>query len=232
MRAWLAVIAFAFASPAAAQLVLPQPELRTVQDCADCPELVVLPDGSLMSRAPVQKGEFAVFVEETKYRHTGWGCKWRHAHIEQTDEHPAVCITYKGAQAYVNWLNERSGKSYRLPSADELTYAIMGFASSNYWWGEQIGEGRANCTGCGSPFDGVGTSPVDAFPPNDWGLLDAIGNVWIWTTDCESEACEKRALLSGGWSSPPSDLRVTKRIFQAPNVPFNSYGFRVVRDPD
>ncbi|MEM6823642.1 MAG: SUMF1/EgtB/PvdO family nonheme iron enzyme [Pseudomonadota bacterium] len=215
---------------AGAQLLLPQPELRTLQDCETCPEMVTLPDGSLISRAPVQKQEFAAFVRATDYKHQGWGCKWRYAHIEQEPDHPAVCITFQAARQYAEWLSEKTGVTYRLPTGDELTYAVMGFSTANYWWGQQVGEGRANCDGCGSRFDGVGTSPVGTFEPNEFNLLDAVGNVWIWTTDCETAECQKRALLTGGWSSPPSDLRMTKRIFQAPDVPFNSYGFRVVRE--
>ena len=32
-----------------------------------------------------------------------------------------------------------------------------------------------------------GTSPPGAFPPNGYGLLDMIGNVWEWTCDPFSE---------------------------------------------
>jgi sulfatase modifying factor 1 len=38
-------------------------------------------------------------------------------------------------------------------------------------WANHLGDGYE------------GTSPVDAFPANGYGLQDMIGNVWEWTTD-------------------------------------------------
>jgi formylglycine-generating enzyme required for sulfatase activity len=60
--------------------------------------------------------------------------------------------------------------------------------------------------------------------------LDAVGNVWVWASDCKTAECKERLLVSGGWSSPPSDLRAAKTISNAVDVPFNTYGFRVVRE--
>ncbi|MBM7067247.1 SUMF1/EgtB/PvdO family nonheme iron enzyme [Actibacterium sp. 188UL27-1] len=230
--AFLVALCLVPATMATAQLLLPQPELRVLKDCETCPELVILPDGMYMSRAPVTLAEFRAFAEATNYVNRGWGCKWNRPHFPQEDNHPAVCLTYQGAVAYADWLTETTGQTYRLPKASELTYAVMGFEKTNYWWGQQIGRDRANCLGCGRPLDAVGTTAVDTYPPNPFNVLDAVGNVWIWTSDCKSAACEERVLMSGSWSSPPSDLRMTKRISNAPNVPFNTYGMRVVREQE
>ena len=81
-------------SLAQAQLLLPTPELRTLQDCDTCPEMVILPDGTYMSRAPVTLGEFRVFAKATDYVNNGWGCKWFHPGFEQTERHPAVPDPY------------------------------------------------------------------------------------------------------------------------------------------
>jgi formylglycine-generating enzyme required for sulfatase activity len=224
-----------WASPAWAQELLmlgPGPEERTVQDCDVCPRLVTLPNGRLMSQGPVKRGEFSVFAAETGFTQPEWGCKWQWPHFKQDDSHPVVCVSYKNAEAYAGWLSNKTGQKYRLPTVDEVRYAAMAGQTGNYWWGQSVGKNRANCTGCRSTYDGVGTSPVGAFPKNPFHLTDAVGNVWIWTSDCVKGDCSQRLLVGGGWANPPADLRVTKTIWNGIEIPFNTYGIRVVRDTE
>lgn len=41
----------------------------------------------------------------------------------------------------------------------------------------------------------IGTCPVTAFAPNDFGLWNMLGNVWEWTADAVAPGS---ALLKGG----------------------------------
>lgn len=215
---------------AQAQLIVPKFEAQPFRDCDACPTMITLPSGFTISRAPVTRREFAAFVAATNYRRGGWGCNWDYAHIPQTDDHPVVCVTFQGAETYVRWLSETTGRSYRLPTVEEMRYAAMGNVSGNYWWGQAIGRNRANCVACGSEWDGKGTAPIGSFEPNPFGVTDAVGNVWIWTSDCREGNCGERFLIGGSWSSPPGDLRNTKTIWNEVDVPFNTYGIRVVRE--
>jgi formylglycine-generating enzyme required for sulfatase activity len=216
--------------PAFAQFSLPRAEVQLSIDCDDCPTMVTLPNGLRMSQAHVTRAQFEVFSKETGYTRTTWGCSWKGPPFAQKPEEPAVCVSHVDAEHYLEWLSARSGVAYRLPTIDEYRYAASGGQASNYWWGQDIGEGRANCTGCGSAFDGIGTSPAGYFQPNPFGLLDAVGNAWQWTSDCQDAACGAYFLIGGGWTSPPADLRLTKTIWNDAPIPFQSYGLRVVAD--
>lgn len=119
----------------------------------------------------------------TDWRHP-WGPQSTLANIE---DHPVVHVAYEDAAAFAHW----AGK--RLPTEAEWEFAARGGRDrSAYAWGETLapdGKPLANYWQGIFPHDNrlddgfERTSPVGAFPANDYGLFDMIGNVWEWTAD-------------------------------------------------
>ncbi|MEB3350895.1 MAG: formylglycine-generating enzyme family protein [Cyanobacteriota bacterium] len=120
------------------------------------------------------------------------GADWRHpegpgSSIKTRDQHPVVHVAYADAEAYAQW----SGK--QLPTEREWERAARGgLEGVEFAWGDQLEPGgRPMANLWQGPFphgnsraDGYErTSPVGHFPPNGYGLLDMIGNVWEWTSD-------------------------------------------------
>jgi sulfatase modifying factor 1 len=121
------------------------------------------------------------------------GASWRHpfgADGEVVDfddrlDHPVVQVAYPDAVAYAQWAGRR------LPTEAEWEYAARGGATTTYSWGDDVTPGgrlMANTWQGRFPYlnngalGWIGTSPVGTFPPNAFGLVDMIGNVWEWTT--------------------------------------------------
>ena len=160
-----------------------QPDPAMYRD-AD-PSLLV--PGSLVfrkPRGPVDLRDYRAWWEYVP------GADWRHPEgpdstLNGLDDHPVVHVTYEDACAYAAW----AGKA--LPIESEWEFAARGgLEGATYAWGEAFApEGRAMANTWQGRFpwenlkaDGYeGTSPVDAFPANGYGLYDMIGNVWEWT---------------------------------------------------
>jgi formylglycine-generating enzyme required for sulfatase activity len=114
------------------------------------------------------------------------GANWREpfgagSDITGKENHPVVQVAYPDAGAYAAWAGRR------LPTETEFEYAAGAGATTTYAWGDEPrvdGRLMANTWQGRFPYrnDGalgwVGTSPVGAFPPNNFGLADMIGNVW------------------------------------------------------
>ena len=190
------------------------------RDCAECPEMVVLPGGRLaLGRYEVTVGEYRAFVSATG----GTGDdRWRdHERFRQTDRHPVVYVSWDDARAYVSWLSRTTGATYRLPTEAEWGRAAVG-----------------SPTGCGDRFrafrdgSGEGTCEVGTNGTNAAGLSDMVGNVWEWTSDCVEGDCGRRVVRGGCWICIAESLRPSARAGSTAGRRNDDGGFRVLRTLD
>ena len=148
-----------------------QQRLDVFRDCAQCPEMVALPEGGLaLGRYEVTVGEYRQFASATGGG--GDSClsdgSWRDPGFAQTDRHPVACVSWDDAQEYVSWLSRTTGATYRLPTEEEWERAAAG-----------------SQRGCDNERTGHrGTCPVGSHGPNAAGLSDMVGNLWEWMEDC------------------------------------------------
>jgi formylglycine-generating enzyme required for sulfatase activity len=160
--------------------------------------------------------------------------------------HPVVDVSWEEARAYAAWMAAATGLKLRLPSEAEWEYAARAGAATAYPWGAGWDPARANGFDEDAGTGGRGTSPVGAFPPNAFGLLDMIGNVWEWTEDGWQEfhpfgpsdgaprpegPCGRRVLRGGSWRDVPRLLRVACRNRNGRDFRCDDYGFRLACDP-
>ena len=231
-------------------------------------------DAFALGRYEVARREYWAFLVATEHESAGcslvdgdgrldWnsGASWRRPGFEQDDSHPAVCVSWADAQAYVNWLSEETGERYRLPSEAEWEYGARANTVTERYWDsasgpqcdyansgdrallERVGGWPLPVVNC---VDGAArTAPVGSYEANEFGLHDALGNVWEWTADCWHDGyqgapgdgsawtlggdCDRRVLRGGSWETVPSGLRSANRYRNDDNRGSALVGFRVVR---
>ena len=236
----------------------PDPEAGTsFRDCADCPEMVVIPAGRFRmgcepDRAFSEKEQparevriarrFALAKYETTFAQwdacaAGGGCDGYlpDDHGEGWGDRPVINVNWRDARKYALWLSEKTGKRYRLPSEAEWEYAARAGSTTRYSWGDDIGPNWANfeLTSREEPW----ALPVGMFRPNAFGLHDMHGNVSEWVEDCWNYTYDGAPSGGSAWLSGDCGLRVTRGgAWAAPahflRSAYRSRGGAGLRNPD
>jgi len=208
---------------------------------------VTIGKGFALSRTSVTVGQFREFVRASGYQpdsvklggasvyDEGTGAMrddssagWQDDYAGRSADSrmPVVNVSWNDAKAYVDWLSQRTGKTYRLPSEAEFEYALRGGTNSRYWWGDGTPSSKVeNLTGSGdrSPsgrrwsnaFQGYrdgywGPAPAGSFAPNAFGLYDIDGNVSEWVQDCWHDSYLRAPRDGSAWVNPGCGSRVVR----------------------
>jgi len=208
----------------------------------------------LLGKYEVTVGQFRAFIESSGHNMSGscwyYDGKWKESTTRnweapgfyQTEQSPVTCVSYNDATAYTEWLSNKTGKKYRLPSESEWEYAARAGSSTKYSFGDSDANLAQYAWYGGNSKDR--THKVGQKKPNDFGLYDMHGNVWEWCEDwyidnynntprnqIENNKGKKqyRVLRGGSWYDTSNNLRSAYRNGNFPTSRDYSNGFRLAR---
>lgn len=130
-----------------------------------------------MDKTEVTNGEYYAFVSESGYRPVP--AHWVNDRpIAGEEKMPVRFVNIEDANAFARWRTKRDSVTYRLPTEAEWEFAARNGAKGNLFpWGNEFRPKCAVLDKDTTEPDAVGTASC----PNDWGILDLIGNVYEWT---------------------------------------------------
>ncbi|MHC4958457.1 MAG: protein kinase domain-containing protein [Planctomycetota bacterium] len=143
---------------------------------------------------------------------------------------PVVGITIEDARAYCHWKTKATGKAWRLPTQKEREKAARGVDGRRFPWGELDDACLACCAGARrrrARPEAVGVFKTAESP---YGMRDAAGNVWDWTSSWASGAQKKRVIKGGSWGSQTGHLRCAHASARSPYTRSPFVGLRCVHD--
>jgi formylglycine-generating enzyme required for sulfatase activity len=232
---------------------------RALQDCPDCPELVVLPKGIFIlgnpdpaisgytDRGPPKQVCIDYEIAMGKFEVTQ--AQWRAVMGDNPagiprcgDTCPIESVSFDDVQAYIVKLNDKTGLKFRLPSEAEWEYAARAGTDNKYGFGND--EKALLDYAWIYENGGDRTHKVGLKKSNPWGLYDIHGNVSEWTQDCYINKhtnnpgdgspvvhteCSQRVTRGGTWADGPLMAKATVRDPVSPSFKTLSLGFRLVR---
>ncbi len=155
---------------------------------------------------------------------------------------PVENVNWKDCQVFIQKLNAKTGKTYRLPTEAEWEYAARGGSSSRGYKYAGSNEIAAVAWYDGNSNDK--THPFGQKSPNELGIYDMSGNVEEWCSDYWKDSYNAFAennprgpeigdyhvFRGGSWIHVPSCCEVWNRHYY-PDFRNENTGFRLVLEP-
>ncbi|MDR1974471.1 MAG: formylglycine-generating enzyme family protein [Bacteroidales bacterium] len=155
------------------------------------------------------------------------------------DNYPMYYVSHDDIQSFLTALNQKTGKTYRLPTEAEWEYAARGGSQSQHYkysGSDSIGDVAWYWDNSSETSHEVGTKAA-----NELGIYDMSGNVWEWCSDWWGSYSSSsqtnptgpasgsgRVHRGGGWHHDAPYCRVAYRYNFAPSYSNNRLGFRLV----
>lgn len=204
---------------------------KVFRDCADCPEMVVVPAGSFRmgdlsggwenSEKPIHTVTIPRPFAVGKYELTQ--AEWQavmgsNPSRLKGSRAPVEQVSWDDAKEFVRRLSTKTGKTYRLPSEAEWEYVARAGSSTKYPWGDTASHEYANY-GTDNCCDGLAqgrdqwkyASPVGRFAANGFGLHDLHGNMWEWVEDCQHANYHGAPTNGSAWTT---GMRCGQRVLR------------------
>ena len=119
---------------------------------------------------------------------------------------PVERVCWNDCQKFIQKLNLRTGRKFRLPTEAEWEFAARGGTKSHQY--KYSGSNYINDVACFAENSSLQTNDVKTKLANELGIYDMSGNVWEWCQDWYG------SYISDSRTNPTGPLTGTGRVFR------------------
>ncbi len=159
-----------------------------------------------------------------------------------SDNLPVENVSWNEVNAFIDSLNRKTGRTYRLPTEAEWEYAARGGNKSGGY--KYSGSNTLDSVAWYDDNSDSKTQEAGTKAPNELGIYDMSGNVWEWTGDWYGDygsdaqtnpigpsTGSNRVFRGGSWFYVARNCRVSNRGDIIPDYRYDDIGFRLAVSP-
>ncbi|NIM13975.1 MAG: SUMF1/EgtB/PvdO family nonheme iron enzyme [Candidatus Aminicenantes bacterium] len=226
-------------------LVNDHPDWRPEWFTDESPQRQITIDLFYISKFEITNKQYGKFLKDNPaYEKPAY---WDAAGFNDPDQ-PVVGVSWNDAVAFCNWLSEKKGENYRLPTEAEWEKAARGTDARIYPWGNT--EPDIRMVNFSQPYVSGKPMPIGYYAGGMnplYGTMEMAGNVAEWCCDWYDEnyyrnfvdnhnpdgplSGQRKVVRGGSWMDNAFLLRCTARSSYPPHTQREFIGFRVVLIP-